>query len=130
MDKRTERLLLVAAFAGAALIGGCNKPGQPLLPMPAASTATGNVADIDVTENVKTALQRNDLLKAFDIGVVTLKGDVLNEIDVLGKMPSNLCFGGEDGKTVYVTEVEHKRVVSFRVDHSGREWSLWKDGKP
>jgi osmotically-inducible protein OsmY len=76
MDRRTERLLLVAAFAGAALIGGCNKPGQPLLPMPAASTATGNVADIDVTENVKTALQRNDLLKAFDIGVVTLKGDV------------------------------------------------------
>lgn len=61
---------------------------------------------------------------------MTPKGDVLNEIDVLGKMPSNLCFGGEDGKTVYVTEVEHKRVVSFRVDHSGREWSLWKDGKP
>lgn len=76
MDKRTERLFLVATIAGAAVIGGCNKPGQPLLPTPAASTPAGNVADIDVTENVKTALQRNDALKAFDIGVVTLKGDV------------------------------------------------------
>ncbi|RLT13529.1 MAG: SMP-30/gluconolactonase/LRE family protein [Planctomycetota bacterium] len=61
---------------------------------------------------------------------ISPKGDLLNEIDVLGKMPSNLCFGGEDGKTVYVTEVEHKRVVAFRVDQSGREWSLWKDGRP
>lgn len=57
-------------------------------------------------------------------------GEILKEIDVLGKMPTNLCFGGPDGKTVYVTEVEHQRVVAFRVDESGREWSLWRDPKP
>lgn len=57
-------------------------------------------------------------------------GEILEEIDVLGKMPTNLCFGGRDGKTVYVTEVEHQRVVSFRADESGREWSLWRDSKP
>ena len=50
-------------------------------------------------------------------------GDVLKEIDVLGKQPSNLCFGGPDGKTVYVTEVEHRRLVQFRVDQPGLEWS-------
>jgi len=57
-------------------------------------------------------------------------GEILKEIDVLGKMPTNLCFGGRDGKTVYVTEVEHQRVVAFQVDESGREWSLWRDPKP
>jgi sugar lactone lactonase YvrE len=46
-------------------------------------------------------------------------GEVLKEIDVLGKSPSNLCFGGADGRTVYVTEVDHRRVVSFRVDRPG-----------
>ena len=61
---------------------------------------------------------------------ISPKGEILKEIDVLGKMPTNLCFGGKDGKTVYVTEVEHQRVVSFRVDESGREWSLWRDPKP
>jgi len=49
-------------------------------------------------------------------------GTILREIDVLGKNPSNLCFGGLDGRTVYVTEVEHRRLVRFRADSPGREW--------
>lgn len=51
-------------------------------------------------------------------------GKVLKEIDVLGKQPSNICFGGPDGRTAYVTEVEHKRVVQFRVDKPGLAWTL------
>jgi sugar lactone lactonase YvrE len=50
------------------------------------------------------------------------QGEVLKEVDVLGKQPSNLCFGGPDGRTVYVTEVEHRRLVQFRVDRPGLEW--------
>lgn len=50
------------------------------------------------------------------------QGKVLREIDVLGKSPTNLCFGGPDGCTVYVTEVEHQRLVQFRVDRPGLEW--------
>ena len=53
-------------------------------------------------------------------------GEVLKEIDVLGKQPSNICFGGPDGRTAYVTEVEHKRVVQFRVDKPGLAWEWWK----
>ncbi len=53
---------------------------------------------------------------------MTPGGEILREIDVLGKNPSNLCFGGPDGRTVYVTEVEHRRLVRFRADHPGREW--------
>lgn len=50
------------------------------------------------------------------------RGEIMREIDVLGKKPSNLCFGGPDGCTVYVTEVEHTRIVQFRVDQPGLEW--------
>ena len=61
------------------------------------------------------------------VAVVSPKGEVLREIDVLGKMPSNLCFGGPDGKTVYVTEVEHRRLVQFRVDQPGLAWKRWQE---
>jgi gluconolactonase len=55
------------------------------------------------------------------------KGEILQEIDVLGKSPSNLCFGGPDGRTVYVTEVEKQRLVSFRVDRPGLAWQRWRE---
>jgi sugar lactone lactonase YvrE len=53
-------------------------------------------------------------------------GEILQKIDVLGLKPSNLCFGGPDGCTVYVTEVDHQRLVSFRVDRPGLEWQRWR----
>ncbi|MDX1947196.1 MAG: SMP-30/gluconolactonase/LRE family protein [Pirellulaceae bacterium] len=57
-------------------------------------------------------------------------GEILKTIDVLGASPSNLCFGGPDGRTVYVTEVQHRRLVSFRVDQPGLAWQRWQTGKP
>jgi sugar lactone lactonase YvrE len=59
--------------------------------------------------------------------VLTPDGRELHEIDVLGKQPSNLCFGGADGRTVYVTEVEHTRLVQFRVDKPGLAWKRWQE---
>jgi sugar lactone lactonase YvrE len=53
------------------------------------------------------------------------KGDILREIDVLGPNPSNICFGGPDGCTAYVTEAKSMRVVQFRVDRPGLEWTRW-----
>ncbi len=53
---------------------------------------------------------------------MTTAGEVLKEIKVLGAEPTNLCFGGPDGCTVYVTEAKEKRLVSFRVDKPGLEW--------
>src|SRR5262249_54348699 len=60
------------------------------------------------------------------VAVLSPKGEVLREIDVLGKSPSNLCFGGPDGKTVYVTEVTQRRLVQFRVDRPGLAWQRWR----
>lgn len=58
------------------------------------------------------------------VAMISPAGELLREIDVLGKKPSNLCFGGPDGRTVYVTEVEHCRVVQFRVLRPGHEWQM------
>jgi sugar lactone lactonase YvrE len=58
--------------------------------------------------------------------VISPAGKVLRETDVLGASPSNLCFGGPDGRTVYVTEVTKRRLVSFRVDRPGLAWQRWQ----
>ncbi|HEV3299974.1 MAG TPA: SMP-30/gluconolactonase/LRE family protein [Planctomycetaceae bacterium] len=58
---------------------------------------------------------------------MTPQGEVLHEIDVLGKRPSNLCFGGPDGRNVYVTEVQHTRLVTFRVDRPGLAWQRFRE---
>ncbi|CAA9433565.1 MAG: Gluconolactonase [uncultured Phycisphaerae bacterium] len=54
------------------------------------------------------------------------EGQILREIEVLGPSPSNLCFGGPDGRTVYVTEADQKRLVQFRVDRPGLAWQRWQ----
>jgi sugar lactone lactonase YvrE len=57
---------------------------------------------------------------------VSPAGKVLREVDVLGSKPTNLCFGGPDGRTCYVTEAERGRLVQFRVDRPGLEWQRWR----
>jgi len=61
-----------------------------------------------------------------NVAVLSPEGKVLREIDVLGESPSNLCFGGPDGRTVYVTEVKKQRLVQFRVDKPGLAWQRWQ----
>ncbi len=55
------------------------------------------------------------------------QGEILREVDTLGAHPSNLCFGGPDGRTIYVTEVDHQRIVQFRVDRPGLSWKRWQE---
>ena len=54
------------------------------------------------------------------VAIVSPKGKLIREVNVLGKSPTNITFGGPDGKTCYVTEVEHGRLVSFRANVKGR----------
>jgi gluconolactonase len=56
-------------------------------------------------------------------------GKALREIDVLGAHPTNLCFGGPDGRTCYVTEAQQGRLVQFRVDRPGLESQRWRQGR-
>ncbi|RMG73848.1 MAG: SMP-30/gluconolactonase/LRE family protein [Bacteroidetes bacterium] len=52
------------------------------------------------------------------------EGKVLNEIRLTGQTPSNLAFGGPDGRTVYVTLADRGCVETFRADRPGRSWTL------
>jgi sugar lactone lactonase YvrE len=61
------------------------------------------------------------------VAVMTPAGQVIREIKLPGAKPSNLCFGGPDGRTVYVTEVEHTQLVQFRVDKPGLAWARWQE---
>ena len=77
MNKHAGFLLFASAAVLATMaVGGCSKPPEATVSAPAVSAESSNVADIDVTEHVKTALHQSESLKGIDITVVTLKGDV------------------------------------------------------
>ncbi len=56
------------------------------------------------------------------IAKVSPAGKLLQEIKLTGTKPSNVAFGGNDGRTVYVTLQDRGNIESFRVDAPGREW--------
>ena len=58
------------------------------------------------------------------VAMVSPNGELLREIQLKGKKPSNITFGGEDGKTCYVTLQDRGNIESFRVEYPGREWKL------
>jgi signal peptidase len=55
------------------------------------------------------------------IAVLSPEGKLKREIRLNGKEPTNLAFGGNDGKTVFVTQRQGGFVESFRSDRPGRE---------
>ena len=55
------------------------------------------------------------------VTVLLPDGSIVRDIQTLGKNPSNLTFGGADGRTVYVTQVDGKFVEQFVTDRPGRE---------
>ncbi|MGH2646135.1 MAG: SMP-30/gluconolactonase/LRE family protein [Ginsengibacter sp.] len=58
------------------------------------------------------------------VAKVSPTGEVLREIELIGKKPTNVAFGGKDGCTVYVTLMDMGNLESFRVDVPGREWKM------
>jgi gluconolactonase len=52
---------------------------------------------------------------------ISPQGEILQEIKLTGKNPTNVAFGGKDGCTVYVTLMDQGNLESFRVDTPGRE---------
>lgn len=58
------------------------------------------------------------------IALVKPNGAVEREITLKGKEPTNLAFGGSDGKTVFVTQRQGGFIESFRTDAEGRDHCL------
>jgi len=59
------------------------------------------------------------------IAVLTPAGKLRREIQLRAKEPTNLAFGGDDGKTVFVTQRQGGFIESFRNDRPGREYCIW-----
>ena len=55
---------------------------------------------------------------------VSPEGKVLQEITLIGKNPTNVAFGGKDGKTMVVTLMDQGNLESFFVNSPGREWKM------
>lgn len=53
-------------------------------------------------------------------------GEVLLEVQLTGKLCSNIAFGGPDGCTCYVTMADRGNVEVFRSDLPGRSWQLFQ----
>ncbi|CCE03274.1 SMP-30/gluconolactonase/LRE family protein [Bradyrhizobium sp. STM 3809] len=58
------------------------------------------------------------------IAVLAPDGRAIREVSLKAKEPTNLAFGGSDGKTVYVTQRQGGFIESFRTDVEGREHCL------
>ncbi|MBO9703634.1 MAG: SMP-30/gluconolactonase/LRE family protein [Sporocytophaga sp.] len=57
------------------------------------------------------------------IAVLSPEGKLIREIKLRGKKPTNLAFGGIDGKTVFITMQDNRRIEVFENDVEGKEWS-------
>lgn len=71
----------------------------------------------------------NLYITRYDKGTVVKvspAGKIVKEIILLGKKPSNIAFGGNDGRTAYVTLQDTGNIETFRVDVPGREWEMKK----
>ncbi|MEW6642035.1 MAG: SMP-30/gluconolactonase/LRE family protein [Pseudomonadota bacterium] len=58
------------------------------------------------------------------IAIVAPDGKQVGEVALQGKEPTNLAFGGADGRTVFVTQRKGGYIESFRTDREGREHCL------
>ena len=68
--------------------------------------------------------QGNLYLTRFEKGtvlVVSPEGEILEEVILKGKKPSNIAFGGKDRQTCYVTMADRGCVEAFEALHPGKQ---------
>ena len=51
-------------------------------------------------------------------------GELIQEIKLTGTKPSNIAFGGTDGKTCFLTLQDRGAVETFRAEHPGRSFTM------
>lgn len=54
---------------------------------------------------------------------------LIREVKLQGKVPTNLTFGGPDGRSVFVTQRQGRFVETFRAERPGREPCLQVPGR-
>ena len=61
---------------------------------------------------------------AGEVAVISPHGTLIERIKLKGQKPTNVAFGGADGKTVYVTLQDRGAIETFQSERAGREWLL------
>lgn len=64
------------------------------------------------------------------INQVSPDGEIIRSITTKGKRPSNIAFGGIDGRTCYLTMADRGCIEMFRTAIAGRSWQMFQDRKP
>ena len=59
--------------------------------------------------------------------ILSKEGDLLHEVFLKGKKPSNITFGGDDGRTCYITLQDRGCFELFLTENPGREWKWYND---
>ncbi len=60
------------------------------------------------------------------VAKVSPEGELLEEIRMTGKEPSNIAFGGKNGTTAYITLQDTGNIERFEVEHPGRAVQMKK----
>ena len=74
----------------------------------------------------------NLYIARYDAGVVAIvspAGELLREVPLKGRKPTNVAFGGDDGRQVFVTLQDRGAVETFRADRPGREYGRRTTGR-
>ena len=75
-------------------------------------------------DGMRCDMEGNLYITRFEKGtvvVVSPKGEILEEIQLKGKKPSNLTFGGKDWKTCYVTMADRGCIEAFTALFPGKK---------
>ncbi len=78
-------------------------------------------------DGMRTDVKGNLYIARYGAGVVAIvspEGKVLREVALKGRKPTNVAFGGPDGRTVYVTLQDRGAIEAFRAEYPGREAGL------
>lgn len=78
-------------------------------------------------DGMRCDIKGNIYVTRFGKGTVVKlspEGKILAEIPLTGKKVTNIAFGGDDGKTAFVTLMDQGNLETFRVDEPGREWQM------
>jgi len=63
---------------------------------------------------------------AGEVAMISADGKLIRTVKLTGQYPTNLAFGGIDGRDVYVTMQKRGAIETFRVPYAGRSYQLWK----
>jgi gluconolactonase len=58
------------------------------------------------------------------VAKVSPSGEMLLEVELKGRQPTRITFGGWDGRSCYVTLADRGNIETFRVEDPGRDWQL------